>query len=177
MRRSLSVVLALTLALSLMSVGAASAKAPGTGDRTGDLVLSLNFGVFPPGAGPHQDIVWFGTVTFDEGTFGVVYYTVTTHGSEVVSHWTETWEMHEYHDDLFVVAEDSGVLEEFNPIDGPVVVGTDSGMTHWKKLTWVGNGSVDEAIAPFEQWQGRTTHIAGSFNLVEGTATGTVRLN
>lgn len=172
-RRWVSVVLMMALALSLASVGAADAKAPGTSDRTGDLNLSLNFGAIVA-EGPHQDIVWFGAATFDEVDYGVVYYTVTTHGSEVTSHWTETWAMFDYHEDLFVV--DQGVLIGFNPGEA-VLSGTDSGMTHWKNFTWVGNGTIDMANGPFEEWEGHRTHISGDFDLAAGTASGTVRFN
>jgi hypothetical protein len=173
MKRWFTVVLVMVLALSFVSVGAAGAKAPGTGDRTGDLNLWLNWGAIV-GEGPHQDIVWFGTATFDDVDYGVVYYTVTTHGSEVTSHWTETWDMYDYHEALFLI--DEGVLIGFNPGEA-VVSGTDSGMTHWKNFTWVGNGSIDMANAPFEEWEGHRTHISGDFDLAAGTASGTVRFN
>ena len=172
-KRWSSVVLVMALALSLASVGVAGAKAPGTPDRTGDLNLLLNWGAIT-GEGPHQDIVWFGTATFDDVDYGVVYYTVTTHRSEVTSHWTETWDMFDYDEELFVIVE--GVLTGFNPGEA-VVSGTDSGMTHWKKFTWVGNGSIDMANAPFEEWEGHRTNISGDFDLAAGTAFGTVRFN
>ncbi|MDX2466150.1 MAG: hypothetical protein QNL12_02460, partial [Acidimicrobiia bacterium] len=133
---SMLVVLLMALALLLVSVGAVSAKAPGTGDRTGDLDLLLNPGVFAP-VGPYDGIVWYGTVEFDEVEYGIVYRTVPTHANEVASHWTETWEMYRPGEYTFFDAD--GVLTGFVTTGDPVVSATDKGMTHWKNFTWVGN--------------------------------------
>ncbi|MDH3261423.1 MAG: hypothetical protein OEM84_10685 [Acidimicrobiia bacterium] len=100
-----------------------SAKAPDTGDRTGELDLMVNLGAVPPNVGTpaggdYQDIVWYGTVTFDEGTYGIVYYAETISGmGKVVSHWIEDWEIYEDYPGLFTVVD--GVLTDFDPLDGP----------------------------------------------------------
>ena len=168
------VVLLMTLALLLVSVGAVSAKAPGTGDRTGDLDLLLNFGAFAPG-GPYDGIVWYGTVEFDEGEYGIVYRTIPTHANEVASHWTETWEMYRPGEYTFSVTD--GVLTGFVTTGDPVVSVFDEGMTHWKNFTWVGNGLVVMAEEPFDEWEGRRAHTKGDFDPVGGTGTGTIRFN
>jgi hypothetical protein len=171
MKRKALFVLVMVLALSLVSAGAVSAKAPDMGDRTGVLDLSVNLGAFPP-AVPLDGIVWYGTVTFDEGEYGIVFRTVTTHRNEVVSHWTETFDIY----DVWEFTAPTGVLEGFTHGD-PVVSGTDKGMTHWKNFTWVGNGSVDMAKAPFAQWEGRNVHISGEFDFELFTGDGVVRFN
>ncbi len=174
MKRKLSIVLTIVMALTVLSVAPASAKAPGTVDRTGDLALLLNFGAFAP-EGPYEGIVWYGTVEFDDVEYGIVYRTVTTHANEVASHWTETWEMYRPGEYAFVV--DTGVLTGFVTTGAPVVSGFDKGMTHWKNFTWVGNGWVDVAEAPFNEWEGRRVHTKGAFDPVLGTGTGTIRFN
>jgi hypothetical protein len=107
--------------------------------------------------------------------YGIVYFTVTTHGSAVVSHWVEDWEIYENSDDLFDV-DAGGVLQGFNPLaSDPLVEGFDAGMTHWKKFTWVGNGFVETATGPFAEWEGRRVHTEGSFAFPFGS--GIVRFN
>ena len=174
MRRRSVLVLVLVLALSLVMVGAVNAKPPSFGDRTGDLDLSLNYGAIPPSI-PHDGIVWYGTVEFDGIEYGIVYRTVTTHASEVVSHWTETWEM--YAPGTYEFFSAGGVLTNFVTTADPLVVGRDEGITHWKKFTWLGNGPITDATGVFDHWEGRRTHTKGVFNPLEGWGIGTLRIN
>ena len=78
-------------------------------------------------------------------------------------------------DCTFVV--DAGVLTEFVTTGGPVVSGFDKGMTHWMNFTWVGNGPVAMAKAPFDKWEGRRAHTEGDFDPFAGTGTGAIRFN
>lgn len=187
MRRAVSVVLALVLALMLVSVGAVVAKAPGTGDRTGDMELVLNFGAFAVPPIEFSDVTWIGTITFGEGEDEVVYGMAffLTPGKPhpvkplpVVTHWTEDWAVYEL--DTFDYGFTGPVLTTFDPGE-PVLWGHDSGMTHWKNFTWTGNGHVSGAESPFEEWMGSRTHATGDFGVdfVEGTswAAGTLRFN
>jgi hypothetical protein len=175
MKRKALFVLVMVLALSLVSAGAVSAKAPDTGDRTGKMDLEFNLGFTDPG-----DIAWIGTIEFDHGEYAIAFFFYPGHASNVVSHWTETFEIYEYDVDTPCFEMVGGVLEEFDCED-PVLVAHDEGITHLKKLTWLGNGSVDEAYGPFAEWDGRNTKIKGDFTLypflAPHLAEGTLRFN
>ncbi len=157
MKRKYLLLLVMVLALSLVS-GAVSAKAPDMGDRTGEMDLEFNLGFTDPG-----DIAWIGTIEFDHVEYAIAFFFYPGHASKVVSHWTETFEIYEYDVDAPCFEMVSGVLE-FDCED-PVLVAHDKGITHLKKLTWLGNGSVDEAHGPFAEWDGRNTKIKGDFTL------------
>lgn len=162
MRRALLVVLVMVLALSLVSAAAVGAKPPSMGDRTGEMDLELNLGFSSPG-----EIAWIGTIEFDHGVYAIAFFFYPGHASEVVSHWTETFEIY----------EDAQCFETTFDCEDPVLVGHDKGITHLKKLTWLGNGSVDEANGDFAEWDGRNTQIKGDFSFVTFKAEGTLRFN
>ena len=157
MKRKSLLLLVMVLALSLVS-GPASAKAPDTGDRTGVMDLEFNLGFAAPG-----EIAWIGTIEFDHGEYAIAFFFYPGHASKVVSHWTET----------FAIYEDAQCFETGGGPEGglrfdcenPLLVAHDKGMTHLKKLTWLGNGSVDDARGPFAEWDGRNTKIKGDFTL------------
>jgi hypothetical protein len=128
------------------------------GDRTGKMDLEFNLGFADPG-----DIAWIGTIEFDHGEYAIAFFFYPGHASKVVSHWTETFEIYEYDVDSPCFVIPGGVLT-FD-CDDPLLVGHDKGMTHLKKLTWLGNGSVDDAKGPFAEWDGRNTKIKGDFTL------------
>jgi hypothetical protein len=169
MRRALSVVLVLVLALMLVSVGAVGAKAPGTGDRSGDLAL------FPAGGGTFSDVAWTGTVTFDGVPYGIAFFVELGPETGAVAHWTEDFVIYMSDDFTFDVTATGPVL--IGVPDDPVLWAHDSGITHWKNFTWLGNGQVDEALDPFAEWQGARTHISGQFDFANLPATGTLRFN
>jgi hypothetical protein len=180
MRRALLVVLVMVLALSLVSATAVGAKPPSMGDRTGEMDLEFNLGF--PAEGP-GGIAWIGTIEFDHGVYAIAFFFYPGPASKVVSHWTETFKIYEY-DALAPCFEMTGPFLTTFACGEPVLVGHDKGITHLKKLTWLGNGSVDEASGPFEEWDGRNTKIKGDFTLnpsfdifVPYTAEGTLRFN
>jgi hypothetical protein len=169
----------MVLALSLVSAAAAVAKPPSMGDRTGEMDLEFNLGFSTPG-----EIAWIGTIKFDHGQdpveYAIAFFFYPGHASKVVSHWTETFEIYE-DPDCFEMTD--SVLT-VNNCANPVLIAHDKGITHLKKLTWLGNGSVDAASGPFEQWDGRNTKIKGDFTLkplfdifVPYTGKGTLRFN
>lgn len=176
MKRASLVVLVLVLALMLVSTAAVGAKPPSMGDRTGEMDVAFNLGFGGPG-----EIAWIGTIEFDHGVYAMAFFFYPGPASTVVSHWTETFEIYE---DAECFEMTDGVLTTFDCVD-PVLVGHDEGITHLKKLTWVGNGSVDEAYGPFAEWDGRNTKAKGDFTLnplfpdafVPDTAEGTLRFN
>ena len=176
MKRALTVVLVLVLALMLVSVGAVGAKAPGTSDRTGEMDLEFNLGFGGPG-----DIAWIGTIEFDHGIYAIAFFFYPGHASEVVSHWAGDFEIYEYDAEEPCFAMPGGVLASFACGD-PLLVGHDKGITHLKNLTWLGNGSVDEAYGPFAEWDGRNVQEGGDFTFYPDipaphTAEGTLRFN
>jgi hypothetical protein len=164
--------------LGVLLAPSALAKKPSMGDRTGEMDLVFNLGFPGPGG-----IAWVGTIEFDHGTYAMAFFFYPGHASKVVSHWTETFEIYNY-DTTDPCFEMTGpVLTTFECGD-PVLIGHDKGITHLKKLTWLGNGSVDEAYGPFAEWDGRNTKIKGDFTLnpafdifVPYTGEGTLRFN
>lgn len=173
MRRTLLV--ATVLALSLVSATAAGANPPNMGDRTGEMDLEFNLGYPGPGG-----IAWIGTIEFDHGLYAIAFYFYPGHATEVVTHWTETFELYEYDasDPCFEMEE--GVLTTFE-CDSAVLVAHDKGITHLKKQTWLGTGAVDEAYGPFSEWDGHNTKIKGDFTFypfgAPQGAEGTLRFN
>lgn len=187
MRRALSLVLGLVLAVMLVSVGTVGAKAPGTSDRTGDLSLWPHAG-FGVAEADFPGVAWWGTATFDDVTYGMAFFLTPGKAHPVksppfgddpavVTHWTEDFEI--YADAGFVLDPTTGYL---TALPGTTVLwGHDAGTTHWKNFTWLGNGRVDVGEGPFTAWDGRKTHISGSFGSVfadpPSPATGTLRFN
>lgn len=182
MRRTalLFLVLALALALTAVSVTAAGAKAPGTSDRSGELVLELNFGAFADPPIAYSEVTWIGTVEFDHGVYGIAYFLSPGNASDVVSHWTEAWEIYEFDPGQPFYEFSGPVLTMFDPGE-PLLVAHDAGITHWKNFTWIGNGRVDSAASAFAEWEGRNTHTSGGFTLSfdppMGSAEGILRFN
>ena len=173
-RRALSVVLTVMM-LGVLMAPSALAKKASIGDRTGEMDLEFNLGFAAPG-----DIAWIGTIEFDHGEYAMAFFFYPGHASKVVSHWTETFKIYE---DPACFEMTGPVLTTFDCAD-PVLVGHDKGITHLKKLTWLGNGSVDEASGPFAEWDGRNTKIKGDFTLnpafdifVPYTGDGNLRFN
>lgn len=155
MRSKLSIVLALVLALTVISVAPATAKAPLVGE------MDLEFNLAWPGPG---DVVpdWVGTVTIDGNEYGIAFFAISTGkpfetdrpGSAFF--FGEIWRIYDGLDFEFV----DGVLTEFEP--GPVVMwGYDTGLTNLKNSKYHMIGSVDEAAFPFEEWVGRSVHMGG----------------
>jgi hypothetical protein len=175
MKRRTMFLLVMVLVLSLATAGAVQAKAPSMGDRSGDLDLSLNVGALSPVPGPLDGITWYGTVVFDGVPYDIVYRTTPPEGNLVVTHWAESWE-------VFYLGE-AGIVVEFGVVTAwddeavPLMTGFDTGITHLKNSTWLGNGPVPTAEGPFAQWEGHRAHTRGDIDFATLTGTGTLRLN
>jgi hypothetical protein len=167
------VLLVTVLVLSLAAAGAVQAKAPSMGDRSGDLDIALNLGAVI--AVPLDGITWYGTVEFDEVLYDIVYRTTPPEGNEVVTHWAESWEVF-YLGEAGIVAP-SGVVIGYDAGAVPLMTGFDTGITHMKNSTWLGNGPVLTADGPFAQWEGHRAHTRGDVDFATLTGTGTLRLN
>ena len=175
MQRRTMLLLVTVLVLSLATAGAVQAKAPSMGDRSGDLDISLNFGALSPVPGPLDGITWYGTVMFDGVPYDIVYRTTPPVGNEVVTHWSEPWEVFAF-GDAGIVAP-SGVVIGYDADAVPLMTGFDAGITHMKNATWLGNGPVLTADGPFAQWEGHRAHTRGDVDLATLSGTGTLRLN
>lgn len=156
MKRKLSVVLAMVVALTLISIVPVSAKAP----LTGEMELDFNLG-FGDGTTPFPQFSWVGTVTIDGHEYGMSFEPVGTgkpfssDPNTTVHFFEEIWTIYEGE-----VTFDGGVLTEFDP--GPVVLrGYDVGITNLANNKYHMNGSVEEAASPFEEWVGRNVHMSG----------------
>lgn len=158
MKKRPSVLLAMVVALSLVSLTPAAAKAPLVGD------MSLQFNLGWPG--PQADIPdWVGTINIDGEEHGMAFF-ATGSGkpfaedpSSSVHFFEEIWEIYDM--DGFVFEFDShGVLTTF--VKGDVVLwGYDYGITNLKNSKYHMNGSVEGAGEPFEDWIGRSVHMSG----------------
>jgi hypothetical protein len=174
MKRRTMLLLVMVLVLSLAAIGAVQAKTPGTADRSGDLVLSLNVGALP-GNTPLDGITWYGTVEFDEILYDIVYRTTPPVGNEVVTHWTESWQVFNFEGAGLKVI--GGVITDYDAHAVPLMTGFDKGITHLKNATWLGNGPVLTADGPFAQWEGHRAHTKGVVDFATLTGIGTLRLN
>jgi hypothetical protein len=174
MKRRTMVLLVTVLVLSLATAGAVQAKAPSMGDRSGDLDIALNLGAVI--AVPLDGITWHGTVVFDEVPYDIVYRTTPPEGNEVVTHWAESWEVFNF-DEAGIVVDSSGVVTAYDENAVPLMTGFDTGITHMKNSTWLGNGPVLTADGPFAQWEGHRAHTKGDVDFATLTGTGTLRLN
>jgi hypothetical protein len=171
MKRRTMFLLVTVLVLSLATAAAVQAKAPSMGDRSGVLDLTLNLGdsLLPAG------ITWYGTVVSDEVTYDIVYWDTNPEATGVVTHWSESWE-------VFYLGE-AGIVVEFGVVTAwddeavPLMTGFDTGITHLKNSTWLGNGPVPTAEGPFAQWEGHRAHTRGDIDFATLTGTGTLRLN
>ena len=176
MNRKMLFVLIAVVVLSLAAAGAVQAKAPGMGDRSGDLDLALNLGAVvgePPT--PLNGITWYGTVEFDEVLYDIVYRTSPPVGNEVVTHWAESWQIFNGGEAGLVVVD--GVVTGWDASAVPLMTGFDTGITHMKNSTWMGNGPVQTASGPFAMWAGHQSHTWGDIDFTTLTAVGTLRLN
>lgn len=176
-RRTLFVLVAVVV-LSLAVAGAAQAKAPEMGDRSGDLELALNLGAVigePPA--PVDGITWYGTVEFDKVLYDIVYRTSPPEGNDVVTHWEESWQVFALGDAGIVVDSTSGIVTGYDAGAVPLMTGFDTGITHMKRAIWQGNGPVLTASGPFAQWEGHHSRTWGDIDWSTLTATGTLRLN
>jgi hypothetical protein len=176
MKRKTLFVLVAVVVLALAAVGAVEAKAPDMGDRSGDLNLALNLGAVigePPA--PLDGITWYGTVEFDEVLYDIVYRTSPPVGNEVVTHWAESWQVFNLGEAGLVI--DAGVVTDYDAEAVPLMVGVDTGITHMKNSTWMGNGPIRMASGPFALWEGRQSHTWGDIDFATLTGVGTLRLN
>jgi hypothetical protein len=175
MKRRIMLLLVTVLVLSLATAGAVQAKAPSMGDRSGDLDLTLNVGALSPVPGPLDGITWYGTVEFDKVLYDIVYRTTPPEGNLVVTHWAESWEIFNLGDAGIVVI--GGVVTDYDAGAVPLMTGFDTGITHLKNSTWLGNGPVLTADGPFAQWEGHRAHTRGVVDFATLTGIGTLRLN
>ncbi|MGI9585188.1 MAG: hypothetical protein ACR2N7_06310, partial [Acidimicrobiia bacterium] len=159
MKRRTTLLLVTVLVLSVATAGAVQAKAPGMGDRSGDLDLALNLGAVLPGSVPLDGITWYGTIVFDSVPYDIVYRTTEPVGNDVVTHWSETWEVFEPGKAGILV--ELGVVVGYDAAAVPLMTGFDKGITHLKKAMWIGNGPVLTADGPFAQWEGHRAHTKG----------------
>ena len=176
MRRKTLFVFVAVVVLSLAVAGAVQAKSPDMGDRTGDLDLALNLGAVvgePPT--PVDGITWYGTVEFDEVLYDIVYRTSPPVGNDVVTHWAETWQVFTHGEAGLEIV--NGVVTGFDAGAVPLMTGFDTGITHMKNSTWMGNGPVLTATGPFVMWEGHQSHTWGDIDFGTLTGVGTIRLN
>jgi hypothetical protein len=173
MRRRTLFVLVAALVLMVAVAGTVQAKAPDMGDRSGDLDIALNLGAVL--GTPLDGITWYGTVEFDEVLYDIVYRTSPPEGNEVVTHWAESWEIFYLGGAGLVVEE--GFVIGFDDTAVPLMSGFDTGITHAKNATWLGNGPVLTASGPFAMWEGRQSHTRGDIDFTTLTGEGVLRLN
>ena len=124
---------------------------------------------------PLDGITWYGTVEFDEVLYDVVYRTSPRVGNDVVTHWAETWQVFNHGEAGLVVA--NGFVTGYDASAVPLMAGFDTGTTHMKNSTWMGNGPVLTASGPFAMWEGRQSHTWGDIDFAALTGVGTLRLN
>jgi len=159
MKNKLSVVLVMIVLLSLAAVAPLNAKAPLVGE------MDLEFDVDWPGPQQTVEPSWVGTVTFEEGEYGMAFFPVGTGksfeedppfkgGPPKVHFFEEVWRIYELGDGF------SYTVDDFTP--GPLVMeGSDTGITNIKNSKYHMNGIVDIANGPFEEWIGRSVHMRG----------------
>jgi hypothetical protein len=160
MKRKLSVVFTVVAALMLASVVPAGAKAP----LTGDMELQFNLGFGNPAA-PQPSISWVGTIELDGELYGMAFFPTgsgkpfVSDPSESVHFFREDWKIYAVGGPDFYEFED-GVLTRFEP---PAVVleGYDQGVLTSRNDNYHGNGVVEGATAPFEEWLGRHVQMNG----------------
>jgi hypothetical protein len=158
MRRSISVLAALTALALLVTASTASvaAKAPARG------VMDLQFNLAWPG--PQADIPdWVGTITFDGDEYGMAFFALGTgkpfdaDPSTSVHFFEETYVIYESLDYAF---DTDGNLTLFDP--GPVVMaGPDTGLTNMINSRYHMTGRVAEASGPFAALEGRPVFMSG----------------
>lgn len=154
MKRKIFVLLAMMVALSLISLAPASAKKPLVGDM--ELEFNLEFGV----AGTDfAHITWVGTIDFDGDVYGMAFVPTGAKDVGKVHHFWEDWFIYPYDADNPFFTFENGVLTEFDPED-PVLWGTDKGVSSPNDKYRM-NGSIDGAEDPFTEWVGRNVHMSG----------------
>lgn len=172
MKRRLSTVLAIVVALTLVSVAPVSADEPLVGDMELEFNLEFGTGLFPA-------ISWVGTVDFDGDVYGIAFFPTGAKDVGTVHHFWEDWAIYPYDagDPFFTFT--GGVLTEFAP-EPPVLEGYDRG-TAMKNNRYRMNGSVTGVADPFEEWLGRNVHMSGVIEWYEfgapHFAPGTFRVN
>ncbi|MEA2058337.1 MAG: hypothetical protein U9O63_06425 [Actinomycetota bacterium] len=175
MKRRLLLLLAIVVVLSTVIAAPVSAKEPLRGDQ----VMTLNQddqGNF--GLHGCPEIAWFGTVVFDDTTYGMALYPIGSVFPGTTQHWEETWKIFT---DEFMVA--GGELDDCEPGD-VVLSGWDKGVIAFVTPKFHSLGVVEDASSPFEEWSGRRLHQDGVVGLVSVAGledvfgfTGSVRLN
>ena len=86
MKRKLSIVLTIVMALTVLSVAPASAKAP----LVGDMELEFNLEVGADG-GSFPAIAWVGTVNLDRDVYGIAFFPIGARDVGTVHHFWEDW--------------------------------------------------------------------------------------
>lgn len=156
MNRRILLVVALIAALSLV---AAPVSAGADKPISGDMELYFNLGFGNPEA-PCPDITWAGTVELMGITYGIAFFPTGEKNVGKVHHFTEVWEVYDTPFDFT-----GGVLTECSP--GEIVLsGTDAGVSSPNSKFRM-NGTVEEAFAPFAQWEGRHVHMSGDITWME----------
>lgn len=159
MKRKMLALLAMVVALSLISLAPATAKKPLSGAM--DLEFNLNFGT----DWPCNHITWAGTVDLDGVLYEMIFIPTDAKDVGNVHHFWEDWEIYPYDEEnpLFVWFDfPPRVLVACDPGDvSPVLWGTDEGVTT-PNSKYRMNGTIDGAESPFEVWLGRNVHMSGT---------------
>lgn len=154
MKRRLSIVLVLVLALTMVIVAPAGAKKP----LGGNMELEFNLAFNPEGSGTEL-ITWVGTVELEDELYGIAFFPTAEKNVGTVHHFWEDWKIYPYDQGEPFFAFTGGVLTEFEPYD-PVLEGSDRGVSTLNDKYHM-NGRVEGAAAPFEEWLGRSVHMKG----------------
>ena len=155
MRKSLTILAAAAASLTLVATGPVDAKRPERGDQV--MVLNVDLATNELGQFGCPNISWFGTIELDETTYGMALYPLPGRytGQDTIQHYEEGWKVWT---GTFAVVD--GSLEQCEP--GEVVLaGLDTGTASLRTGLFRSNGTVDEAHAPFTQWQDRRVHQDG----------------
>lgn len=145
MKKKLTVLLAMALALSIVSAPPAVAR--GHRALVGPMELEFNLGFGDPAA-PYPEITWVGTVEFKGELYGIAFF--PTWGKDVknLHLFREIWKVYPYDESDPFFEFEEGLLTEFSP-EAPLMVGHDAGISNLKTNRYWAVGRVDEAAGPF----------------------------
>ncbi|MCP5023339.1 MAG: hypothetical protein GY930_16410 [bacterium] len=159
MKKKLLILVAMVVALSLVSLAPATAKKPLTGPM--DLEFNLNFGAEGDTC---AHITWAGTVELDGDLYEMIF--IPTDRKEVGNavHFWEDWLIYPRDEEDLVFEFSPGdprVLTSCHPGDiAPVLWGADKGVGTLNDKYRM-NSTIDGANAPFGEWLGRNVHMSG----------------
>lgn len=158
MNKRLSALLAMVLALGVVSAAPAAARdhPPRSDHRplAGSMELEFNLG-FGDEAALRPDVTWVGTVDLNGKVYGIVFF--PTWGKDIrhLHFFREIWKIYPYDaGNPFFELDQAGVLTRFDP-EAPLMVGHDSGVSNLRTNRYWAVGKVDNAASPFA---GRVGH-------------------